>query len=63
MVQTIPFPPPELGAEKHTDILSDEKQAKYQSILEHFSQEDYQLPGVEDGKLKEAERFWLVCDF
>lgn len=59
MVQKIPFPPPELDAEQPTDVLPDEKQAKYKAILEYFSQEDYLLPGVDDGKLKEVEKFWL----
>lgn len=61
MVRTTPLSPPELSGEGPTDSLVNEQQEKYQSVLDYFSQKDYRLPKVEDGELKENEKFWLVC--
>ncbi|PCH42236.1 CRAL/TRIO domain-containing protein [Wolfiporia cocos MD-104 SS10] len=44
--------PPEL-------TLTSEHQAQYDLILEHFTKEDYVLPKVENGQLRDEEKFWL----
>ena len=40
--------------------LTETQQALYDDVLKHFDQDGYVLPGVEDGALTEAEKFWLV---
>ncbi|KAI0760942.1 CRAL/TRIO domain-containing protein [Trametes elegans] len=42
--------------------LTEAQQKLYDEVLKHFEKEDYVLPGVEDGVLKEEEKFWLSCE-
>jgi hypothetical protein len=34
--------------------------AMHEKVLEHFQSESYTIPGIKDGELLEAEKFWLV---
>lgn len=60
-VQT-PFPVPSRLDALPPPELSEKEQAGYDSVLAHFSNPDYVLPGVdtEEGMLMEEERMWLV---
>ncbi|OBZ72137.1 CRAL-TRIO domain-containing protein C23B6.04c, partial [Grifola frondosa] len=46
-------PPPQL-------TLAEAHQTLFDEVLKHFDRDDYVIPGVEDGALLEAEKFWLV---
>ena len=45
--------------------LTEEQEAVYQEVLNHFSAEDYAIPELKegDGKLTEEEKFYLVSLF
>ncbi|KAH9856671.1 CRAL/TRIO domain-containing protein [Lenzites betulinus] len=38
---------------------TDAQKALYDEVFKHFDKDDYVLPGVENGALTEAEKFWL----
>ncbi|RPD59669.1 CRAL/TRIO domain-containing protein [Lentinus tigrinus ALCF2SS1-6] len=42
--------------------LTESQQKLYDDVLEHFSNESYELPDVENGALTEDEKFWLSCE-
>lgn len=57
------LPVPDLEGVTHrkgTD-LTEKQEASLQTVLDHFSKPDYGLPEVEDGKLSDEEKYWLVC--
>lgn len=68
MPDHVPIPPPNLQGKVKplgTDLTPAQKEI-YETVLKHFDSEDYRLPGEaesdeEAGKLKEVEKFWLVC--
>ena len=39
--------------------LTNVEQEMYDHVLKHFSEAAYTIPGVENGLLTEAEKFWL----
>ncbi|KAF7965251.1 hypothetical protein HWV62_44860, partial [Athelia sp. TMB] len=55
------LPPPAVPAVyKQPDAPNAEQMAMYDQVLEHFSQTEYVLPGVEqDGHLVDREKLWL----
>jgi hypothetical protein len=63
-----PPPPPRPGSSEKpgataaasSSTLTAAQTAMHKEILEHFQSESYKIPGVEDGELLEAEKFWLV---
>ncbi|KAI0822555.1 CRAL/TRIO domain-containing protein [Trametes gibbosa] len=52
----IPVDPAALPAQLQ---ITDTQQALYDEVLKHFDRDDYALPGVDNGALTEAEKFWL----
>lgn len=56
-----PNPPPVLPAPTRPTLTEDEQQ-KYETVLGHFADPKFVVPGVGDGKhtLTEEEKFWLV---
>lgn len=56
-----PIPPPSLPA-RTRPTLTEEEQKKYETVLEHFTDPNFVVPGVGDGKhtLTEEEKFWLT---
>ena len=42
--------------------LTEKQKAAVDTVIKHFSREDYELPGQTDGsgRLKDEEKFWLV---
>jgi hypothetical protein len=53
-----PLPPSAQSAIKPIEV-TDEQKEKYSTVFEHFTQGGYTLPGIEEGALTEAEKFWL----
>src|SRR6266403_1141231 len=61
-----PLPPP--GSSEKPDALATASNstltpaqvAMHKKVLEHFQSESYEIPGIKDGELLEAEKFWLV---
>lgn len=42
--------------------LTGDEEAKRLELFNHFTKEDYKIPGItENAELTEAEKFWLVC--
>jgi hypothetical protein len=39
--------------------LTDREQLMYDAVLQRFSRDDYLIPGLENGALREAEKFFL----
>jgi CRAL/TRIO, N-terminal domain len=39
--------------------LKDVERAMYDEVLEHFSRDNYTIPGVDDGALMEREKFFV----
>lgn len=68
-----PPPPPRPGSSEKPDApataisssstLTPAQTAMHKKMLEHFQNESYKIPGIEDGELLEVEKFWLVCVF
>lgn len=60
----LPIPPPGVPADyQQADGPNPEQLEMYEKVLNHFSQSEYTLPGVEDGQLIDKEKLWLVsCD-
>ena len=61
-VRQLPAPVPNLSGvvkPQGTD-LTDNQRKVADTIIAHLSAPDYEIPGQEDGKLMEAEKFWLV---
>jgi hypothetical protein len=56
-----PTPPPAGPPTPPAEDLSEQQQGMLQAVLAHFTAEGYVLPGIENGALKEEEKFWLVC--
>ena len=54
-----PISPPTVCETDPRQDLTDVEQEMYDHILEHFSETAYTIPGVENGVLTEAEKFWL----
>jgi len=59
-----PLPPADISRDASKEEpavlqLPDDKKRMADEVLAHFSQEDYTIPGIEDGKLMEEEKFWL----
>jgi hypothetical protein len=50
---TAPFP-----TDPRVD-LTDAEQTMYDAVLEHFSRDDYTIPGLEEGALTETEKFFV----
>ena len=40
--------------------LTEDQEQKYNEVLDHFSKDDFKVPGEEKGDLMEEEKFWLV---
>lgn len=59
-----PIPPPSLPG-RTRPTLTEEEQKKYETVLGHFTDPKFVVPGVDDGKhtLTEEEKFWLVSAF
>ncbi|KAG5645927.1 hypothetical protein DXG03_004716 [Asterophora parasitica] len=56
----VPISPPTLLESDPRANLSDVERALYEEVLKHFSDSEYQIPGIEEkGRLTEAEKFWL----
>jgi hypothetical protein len=39
--------------------LTDVQRAMYDGVLQHFSRDDYTIPGLENGALMEIEKFFI----
>jgi hypothetical protein len=52
-------PPVALYSEDPRAHLTDREQLMYDAVLQHFSKDDYLIPGLENGALTEAEKFFL----
>ncbi|KAM6490526.1 CRAL/TRIO domain containing protein [Amanita muscaria] len=53
-------PPPTTLAQDPQAQLSEQAQEQYQQVLNHFSQDTYSIPAIEnDAQLSEEEKFWL----
>jgi len=62
MQEFVAPPPPYLQAKENPhapDKLSESQQKAFDEVFAHFVKEDYTLPGVENGKLKDEEKYWL----
>jgi hypothetical protein len=46
-----------------SSTLTEAQTAMHKKTLEHFQSESYKIPGIENGELLEAEKFWLVRVF
>lgn len=57
-----PLPTPDLpSGVKPPPALTGDEEAKRLEVFNHFTKEDYQLPGIEENAgLMEIEKFWLV---
>jgi hypothetical protein len=66
-----PPPPPRPGSSEKPGVpatasssssstLTQAQTAMHKKMLEHFQNESYKIPGIEDGELLEVEKFWLV---
>lgn len=62
MSDHIPLSVPAVPADfKPSDELTSEQQEKLENVLEHFSNSEYTIPGLEkDAAFTENEKFWLV---
>jgi hypothetical protein len=71
-----PPPPPSPGSKEKPEApagaavpsdasraLTPAQKAMHEKMLEHFQNESYKIPGIEDGELLEVEKFWLVRVF
>ncbi|KAF8510786.1 CRAL-TRIO domain-containing protein [Gautieria morchelliformis] len=57
---TIPLPPPNNTDLKPLEPLPSEREEKRSKVLEHFADDSYKIPGIEEnGVLHEQEKFWL----
>lgn len=57
------YPPSPGPSEKPAVTLTPAQAEMHKKVLEHFQNESYKLPGVQDsdgGELKDEEKFWLV---
>src|SRR6266702_6322682 len=55
------YPPPSPPNEKPAPAELTAAQAEmHKKVLEHFRNEAYIIPGIENGALLEEEKFWLV---
>ncbi|KAG8982503.1 hypothetical protein FRB90_006735 [Tulasnella sp. 427] len=61
IIQKTAIPPPSLP-NRTRPTLTEEEQKKYETVLVHFTDAEFVLPGVDDGKhvLVEEEKFWLT---
>ena len=48
------------NVERSEEPLSKGQKDIIKCVVEHFQDSEYLLPGTEDGKLWEEERYWLV---
>ncbi|KZT07736.1 CRAL/TRIO domain-containing protein [Laetiporus sulphureus 93-53] len=58
----VPDIPEKLAQPPSQLTLSPEHQKMYDGVLAHFQSEEYALPKVEQGELREEEKFWLSCE-
>jgi len=62
-VEYTAYPPPPPPSEKPAPVeLSTARAKMHKSVLEHFRNEAYKIPGIENGGLLEEEKFWLSND-
>ncbi|KIY72423.1 CRAL/TRIO domain-containing protein [Cylindrobasidium torrendii FP15055 ss-10] len=54
-----PLPTPTTSDAAKIPAPTPEQQKLYDAVLTHFSADAYTIPGEENGKLTEAEKFWL----
>ncbi|GBE88286.1 CRAL/TRIO domain-containing protein [Sparassis latifolia] len=58
-----PLPPPNISSKTVKEppelSLTSDHQRLFDEVLAHYSNEKYTIPAVEDGKLREEEKFWL----
>jgi hypothetical protein len=60
-VEYAAYPPPPPPSEKPAPVeLSTAQTKMHKSVMEHFQNEAYKIPGIENGGLLEEEKFWLV---
>jgi len=62
MPEYLPFAPPNEQKQRPIRELKDGQQEKYDKVVEHFSDEKYEVPGEKKGPLTEDERFWITSD-
>lgn len=55
-----PPPPPPINEKPAPAELSTAQAEMHKKVLEHFQNEAYKIPGLENGALLEEEKFWLV---
>ena len=53
-------PPAGPGAGPDASGLTPAQAEMHKKVLEHFQNESYRITGVQNGKLQEEEKFWLV---
>lgn len=56
-------PPAGPGAGPDAGGLTPAQAEMHKKVLEHFQNESYRITGVQNGKLQEEEKFWLVRFF
>lgn len=52
-------PPPPIVEADPRGTLTEAERNLYKAVLEHFSSDTYVIPGLENGELTDAEKFWL----
>ena len=61
MPVSTPSAPPIIPTARPLEPLVSEKEEKRLKVLQHFSDNNYTIPGIEkNGQLDELEKFWLV---
>lgn len=56
----IPISPPAASDDFQPAEPKPEQSEMYSKVLDHFSQAEYALPGLENGQLTDQEKLWLV---
>lgn len=59
-VDYTPIPLPQPKADAGPPKLTTEQEDMYKKVYEHFTKDEYVLPGEEKGEFAEEEKFWLV---
>ena len=59
-VDYVAYPPPPPKERPAPVEFSTAQAEMHKKVLEHFQNDAYKIPGIENGELLEVEKFWLV---